>query len=1390
MSDTWPDSTAGPARATMTRFNPPGLRALSYRGGRFAETIQRMLERLPVQPGGNGIAPLVALNRDVHDDWAIALVHAWAVATEVLGFYQERIVNEGYLRTATEYRSVLELARAIGYELRPGVAASAHLAFMVLSTRDEPSREVFVPAGVAVQSVPPQGRLPQTFETDAALTARADWNAIRPEQVQLGPVSEIRRASTGLRLAGVGLGVQPGDTLLLLADQPAGAAELPAWLLAEARAVAPDPQRGHTAVQWAILPGVGTAGEALRGARVYALRPPIGLFGYSRGGVYLLDRGAAAWLPAALGMPAMTVRALARTPAGGLLAAADQGVFRSLDGGASWQNTGAGLVRRAFHALADAEGGLTYAGGDGGAIFLSTDGGTSWNAMAGEVPPPPARRGTGPMPRTVVRALAAYRQNGSDWLAAGTDDGVLRSTDRGRTWTPANDALPKVDPKTGLAPVPARALAVARRGDAAELFAGTDAGVFHIAAPRSTAGSVALLSVAALLLVLLFGPLRLLGRLYGFGVSAINTLIEAINALVKLATDALAALGLKLAVNDLPTISFPDSIYAWLAGTIAKLPLIGPPLGNVLTADRLIFITDLLLLALAIALLLWLLARARRAGARSKSVSLGVPVGALVAGLDGRLYAGTAGGLFRSNDGDERIGGYLDRLGRVLTRALFGDLARFWRAVDHPALAGANVTALAFDETGALLAGLAGGRVLRSTDGGAAWENRGVAPLKSALALAPLDGGCLAAGAPLDDPIEPGWAREALLGGLLDLDRPAPDPAAGTLVVLRQPDGPQPAPAPRLARVGAATTIDSRDPARPARINRVAVEPPGGLGDFDRLSLEVLGQGPELSCYDDRPVGYAPPDRLVCASAVPDMESGRLLAITGRRVRAAAPAGALLRSLDGLRADPLAPDESLVVLAPPVEPARDAAGSGDQQWRVRTRAGRVGLLRCPPGALHLEPARDGDATVSELAELEAIEHHDGRATLIFRRPLANIYDRSTVMICANIAPASHGVTVKNELLGSSDAMSAHQRFLLKQLPLTYVATPEGVASTLTITVNGVRWSPVPFLHDRARDQRVYVLRQDATSGEPHVPPAPEQGGSLSAALPTFPASEVIFGDGVAGAGLPTGTWKIEATYRSGSGSLGNLPAGSLSVLQSAPRGIKSVTNPLPSGGGVDPETLENARVQAPRGLRAMDRIVALSDYEDFARAYPGVSKAQMHKIVRGRQRLLHLTIADAEVGPGADATFVDALAGAIGRQRAAPTPPLYVGRCEICYFRLRARLLIEPDHSARVAEIRAAARGALAETFGFARRQIGQSVAQSEVVAVLQAIAGVAAVEIGALFSHSPDATAGAGDPDTGPASQLLAAQPARLAGANILPAQLLLIDATADDGIALEVQV
>jgi hypothetical protein len=169
----------------LKHYNQPGQSVISYRIETHAFFMQRMLARLSSQslPDNKDLRPLTSLTSRESDDPSIAMLDAWAIAADVLTFYQERIASEGYLRTATERRSVLELARGIGYELNPGVAASTFLAFTVDDTPGSPG-VTKTPKGTKVQNIPVQGKLPQTFETVEYIEARAEWNALKPRLTQ------------------------------------------------------------------------------------------------------------------------------------------------------------------------------------------------------------------------------------------------------------------------------------------------------------------------------------------------------------------------------------------------------------------------------------------------------------------------------------------------------------------------------------------------------------------------------------------------------------------------------------------------------------------------------------------------------------------------------------------------------------------------------------------------------------------------------------------------------------------------------------------------------------------------------------------------------------------------------------------------------------------------------------------------------------------------------------------------------------------------------------------------------------------------------------------------------------------------------------------------------
>ncbi|HEY2007744.1 MAG TPA: putative baseplate assembly protein [Rhizomicrobium sp.] len=168
----------------LSEYNATGLDALVYRAGTYGDFFETMLARLSslwidITPlngiGTNRVYPLRALTTRDTSDASIALLDAWAVLADVMTFYQERIANEGYLRTAIERRSILELARLVGYRLRPGVSASVYLAFTCAQ-----SFNGTISAGARAQSLPDPGQLPQFFETSNDLAARDSWNAMKP----------------------------------------------------------------------------------------------------------------------------------------------------------------------------------------------------------------------------------------------------------------------------------------------------------------------------------------------------------------------------------------------------------------------------------------------------------------------------------------------------------------------------------------------------------------------------------------------------------------------------------------------------------------------------------------------------------------------------------------------------------------------------------------------------------------------------------------------------------------------------------------------------------------------------------------------------------------------------------------------------------------------------------------------------------------------------------------------------------------------------------------------------------------------------------------------------------------------------------------------------------
>lgn len=472
------------------------------------------------------------------------------------------------------------------------------------------------------------------------------------------------------------------------------------------------------------------------------------------------------------------------------------------------------------------------------------------------------------------------------------------------------------------------------------------------------------------------------------------------------------------------------------------------------------------------------------------------------------------------------------------------------------------------------------------------------------------------------------------------------------------------------------------------------------------------------------------------AQPVEGLEPGRAAAVRGNRLRAEVlkPVTLLLFTPSGVIPKALQPGDRLDLLYFPI-PVFEGAITAF----IVIQDGQLGLLPALPGQVRYRNDEEG----VELVTITAVAP-DGKSVTI-DPPLAHRYDPPSVTLNANVAEATHGETVKETFEGG-DATRAFQRFALKQTPLTYVAatTPSGVHSTLRVWVDEVEWHEAPSLFGRGPKDRVFVTRQDGEG-----------------------KTWIQFGDGVAGARLPTGQRNVRAEYRRGIGAEGILKAGQINLLMSRPLGLKEAVNPLPSADGKDPEVLEDARQNAPLTVLTLDRVVSLQDYEDFARAFAAVYKAQATWTWFHRTRGVFLTVAGFK---GGDVSLA-------GRQklRAAlaewgdPFVPVAVENHEGVPFRTGLRIKVDPDREA--AKVLEAVEKALRNTFSFEGRSFGQAVTLAEVTAAAQAVPGVVAVQVALLYRSGDQ------DLEAGLSAPLASRAPQPGERGVALPAELLTLD-------------
>jgi predicted phage baseplate assembly protein len=311
-------------------------------------------------------------------------------------------------------------------------------------------------------------------------------------------------------------------------------------------------------------------------------------------------------------------------------------------------------------------------------------------------------------------------------------------------------------------------------------------------------------------------------------------------------------------------------------------------------------------------------------------------------------------------------------------------------------------------------------------------------------------------------------------------------------------------------------------------------------------------------------------------------------------------------------------------------------------------------------------------------------------------------DAGSAIMYGNVAKATHGETVSNEVLGDGDASKDFQSLALSKQPVTFVRQPNlphGSANTLRLWVDEQEWHEVRSFYNIGKDERAFKTYLDRDN-----------------------KMIVQFGEGINGARPTSGRGNITATYRQGSGRDGIVAAESLKTLLDKPLGLKSVMNPDAASGGAEPEQQDSAKKNAPRTVRTFDRIVSLIDFEEAAKEVNGIAKARSISEWDGESKVAKLVVACDE-GDDLTDNIKKELIEYLDARRDMNLKVIVEDRKKVP-VKIKARINLDPDKIKE--KVLSSVLEALKSYFSFDNHDLGSPVHLSDVYRVIQVVDGVA----------------------------------------------------------------
>jgi hypothetical protein len=154
---------------------------------------------------------------------------------------------------------------------------------------------------------------------------------------------------------------------------------------------------------------------------------------------------------------------------------------------------------------------------------------------------------------------------------------------------------------------------------------------------------------------------------------------------------------------------------------------------------------------------------------------------------------------------------------------------------------------------------------------------------------------------------------------------------------------------------------------------------------------------------------------------------------------------------------------------------------------------------------------------------------------------------------------------------------------------------------------------------------------------------------------------------------------------------------------------------------------------------ALDRLVSVQDYADFARTFAGVGKTSAVRLSDQRREFVHVTIAGAEDIPIDETSdLFQNLLIAFRQFSGDPFQPVALAVRNLKLLVIVAKVRLRPNYEWESVEPQI--RAAMLDTFSFARRKLGKDVVSSAVISTIQSVKGVAYIDLEVLDSVSEDA--------------------------------------------------